>query len=215
MKENRKKSLKKEIKKISKITLEAQSSFLIVEYLLKDEKDDDKSYEKNMNTFLYFSKISFWQKAVLELSKIYLDREKFSLIKLIRKLKNDGEYSKAKIPNEKLQEWSEHISHNEIVINNLKEQRDKVYAHEDGRADSIVNIASLSQIKDLISLSFKITNEVRKHIGLYYLQPELINEPATALKYCIDRLVKEKRTNINKLRKLAKEYGLENELPPE
>jgi hypothetical protein len=215
MNSERKKQLEKEIQIITKITLEAQESFLIVEYLEKPENNGEINYEKKMNSFFYFSKFTFWQKTVLELSKIYLYREKFNLIKLINKLKKDGEYSQISISEIDIEKWSNQIIENKLAIENLQLQRDKVYSHEDGKTEEIGNIVSISEIRELTKLSFTIVNSIRKSLELSYLQPELLNSPATNLEYCINRLVKEKKTDLNKLRGLAKKYDLENELPPE
>jgi ATP-dependent helicase YprA (DUF1998 family) len=215
MNSEKKKQLEREIQIITKITLEAQESFLIVTYLEKPENDGDINYEKKMNSFFYFSKFTFWQKTVLELSKIYIIREKFSLIKLISKLKKDGEYSQILISETDIENWSNKINENKLAIENLKLQRDKVYAHEDGKTEEIGNVVSSSEIRELTKLSFTIINSIRKSLELSYLQPDLMNSPATNLDYCINRLVKEKTTGLNELRGVAKKYNLENELPPE
>ncbi len=210
----RKTELEKEIQIITNITLEAQESVLIVEYLLKDE-DKDFVYEKKISSFLYFCTFTFWQKTVLELCKIYQEREKFNLLKLIRKLKKDGEYSQAKIDESVLSDWINKIELSESKIQNLKLQRDKSYAHEDGQRQEIGNIVSIEEIKKLIDLAFNIINSVRKALNIPHLQKQLLNSPASNLKYIVERLVKEKRTNLNAFRNFAEQYDLEDELPPE
>ena len=47
--------LEKETRELNNILFLAVESFKIVEFLSKDEKDDDKSYTKNMNAFLRYS----------------------------------------------------------------------------------------------------------------------------------------------------------------
>ncbi len=214
MNTKRKAQLEREIQIITNITLEAQESIFIVEYLLKEE-DEDFVYEKKTGSFFYFCKFTFWQKTVLELSKIYQDREKFNLIKLISKLQNDGEYSQTKITESILADWINKIELSKSEIDNLKLQRDKAYAHEDGQSDKIGNTVSIEEIKKLTDLAFNIINSVRKSLETPYLQTELLNSPANNLKYIFERLVNEKRTKLNAYRGLAKQYGLENELPPE
>ena len=206
MKLERKEKLKKDIEIISNIALKAQEYFLIVEYLLKPEDDDATSYEKKMNSFFYYSKISYWQLIVIELAKLYNHREKFSLEKMIGKLNNDGEYSQLNISDKIISDWRNVIKSNKKAIENLKLQRDKIYAHEEGKSETIENEVSFQDIRNLLEFANDIIKIVRKSLDLMPLMFEIINSPAKNLEYCIKRLVNEKTKHNTQYNKLGRKH---------
>ena len=213
MNSTRKNQLEIELKKMAEMSLQAKESLLIVEYLLKDEDDDYYQYEKRMNPFLYLSRFTYWKNAVIELSKLFLEREKYSLLKLIKKLRKDGDYSQLKTSEESINNWKTKIDDFKNEIKNLKDQRDKVYAHEDDKDDKIFNNVSIEKLKILLALAFEVINEVRKSIDLYPMETNLSNSSVISLKSIIERLVTERKNELNGYREIAKNYDLEDELP--
>ncbi len=214
MKQQRVEHLNRRINTMMKIIMKAQEAFLIVEYLLKPDDDDEKSYEKTLNTFIHYSRIAYWQLTIIELAKLYLDREKFSISSLLNSLKKDGEFSELKIPSDQIVGWETKIASEKTFIENLKQQRDKTYAHEHGSED-IDNIIPMNKIKELFEITYEIMHTLGKHLGNPHHMFQVINSPADSLKNMIERLAKQSKYEQNKLKNVAKEYGLENELPAE
>src|SRR5690606_9321927 len=128
-----------ELSRITNIVFKAQEAFLIVKYLISEEEDSYASYEKNMNAFFPYSMNIYWQITTLELCKLFLDRESFNLIKFIDKLKSDGHYGSLNIQTEKISIWEQRIATSQPLIENLKLQRDKLYAHDDPNNHNIIN----------------------------------------------------------------------------
>ncbi|MEA9414316.1 hypothetical protein [Flavobacterium sp. PL02] len=210
----RRSNLEKEITIINNITIKAQEAYLIVKYLQENEIDQDVMYEKQMNTFFYYSRVIYWQMTIIELAKLLKEKEKFSLFRIIQKLKKDGEYSELKVPVSQIIKWEKILEEQEQSINNLKLQRDKIYVHEDG-SDNISNLIPLTTITLFLDLAKEIILFLGKLLNLTHRMFDVINSPAVSLKYSISSIVVEKKNSMEKYRGLAKEYKLENELPPQ
>ncbi|RDK86979.1 AbiU2 domain-containing protein [Marinirhabdus gelatinilytica] len=209
---DKKEKLERYIKIVSNILFKTQEHYLIVEYLMKSEEDDQAHYEKKMNSYFHYSRYTNWQMTVIEISKLFIEREKFSIQKLIKKFRNDGEFKWVGLDERKIDIWFSKINTYGLQIENLKLQRDKLYAHEDGVEHEIKGIVKLSDIDALLEIAHDVVKEVRFSLGLSLMDRKIMNSPAENLKYSIDRLVKEKRTYMEGYRKLAKQYDLESEL---
>lgn len=212
MNDNKKQEFELEISRITNIIFKAQEAYFIVEYLSSDESDSYFSYEKGMNSFFAYSRRIYWQVTVMELSKLFVDRERFNLIKFLAKLRPDGCFSSAGISEIKVAEWESRIIQLSFLINNLKAQRDKVYAHDDFN-NNIDNIVSLENGLKLLTIAHEIVKEINNTYFSRGIVFDLINSPVINLKYTIERLAKERKDYIENYRQLAKEYGLEDELP--
>jgi len=202
-----------EISRITNIIFKAQEAYLIVKYLSSNENDDYTSYEKNMNSFFAYSKAIYWQVTVIELSKLYIDRERFNLIKFLNKLKPNGHFASINISESKVIEWQERISQSQSLIDNLKSQRDKVYAHDDSD-NNVENIVSIEDTLKILTIAHEIAKEINNTHFKRSIMFDMLNSPAANLKYNIERLVSEKKNSMEKYREIAKQYGLEDELPP-
>ena len=204
-----------ELQTISKIIIQAQEAFLIVKFLCEEETDPDTHYEKHMNAFFRYSRIVYWQLTVIELSKLFLSRqtERFNLITFLNKLRPGGLFQKFKISNEKIDGWQNRISAQTDDIENLKQQRDKVYVHTDSDNEGVANEVSLEKAENLL----RIAKEVVKEINLTCFQTSYIftpvGSPSENLKSCINNLTIAKKVKMEGYRRVAKKYGLEDELP--
>ncbi|WP_367210765.1 hypothetical protein [Sphingobacterium sp. R2] len=208
MNDQRKNQLKREISTISNITLKAQEAYLIVSYLQKDEDDADLNYQKKLRSFFYYSRIIYWQITIIEIAKLLNEKEKFSVSRIIKKVKPDGEYSELKVSMELIGKWEEKLALEKESIKNIKDQRDKVYAHEDG-SDDIKNLIPLSKIEFFLNLFKEIILELEKPLGLPHKMFDLINSPATNLKYIIKMSAKGTKYEQEAYRELTKQYSLE------
>ena len=68
--------MKKETWELAQILFLAQESLKIVEYLVKDEEDENTVYSKKMNAFFVYSTSIYWRVIVIELSKLFSDNDK-------------------------------------------------------------------------------------------------------------------------------------------
>jgi hypothetical protein len=214
MKEEKKSELKKETWELAEILFLAQESLKIVEYLIKDETDDDKVYSKNMNSFFVYSCSIYWRVIVIELSKLLSDKstEHYNIYKFISKLMPHGHYGDAKISPDKIEIWKNALTENKDSIKNLILQRDKLYAHTDKNSKSIPNIVTLTKTKELVTIIQEIIREV--YLTVFessFMVDSPINAPVDNLKWVISALAKEKNERESPLRKLAKHYGIEGE----
>jgi hypothetical protein len=208
-----KEALEKEIRELNNILFLATESFKIVEYLAKDESDDDKAYTKNMNAFLRYSMIINWRITVIELSKLLSgkDNDHYHLRKFINKLKPDGIFKSAEIPKEITSAWESKLSEEVYAIKNLVDQRDKLYAHTDRTAAAIKNAVTVSKAKELITFAQSIIKEIYSTIFKSGFSFDAFNSPVNNLEWIIDSLTDQKKEKYKALKALALEHGIIDE----
>lgn len=214
MKEEKKAELKKKTWELAEILFLAQESLKIVEYLIKDEADDDKVYSKRMNAFFVYSRSLYWRVIVIELSKLLTEKssEQYNIHKFISKLKQDGHYGDAKIFPDKIEKWEKTLTDNKDSIDNLILQRDKLYAHTDKNSKSIPNTVTLTKTRELVTIIQEIIREV--YLTVFessFIVDSPINAPVENLHWIISTLANEKKERESQLKKLAKHYGIEGE----
>src|SRR5690554_7341748 len=114
--------------------------------------------------FFNFKKRKYWRVIVLQLSKLYIERERFNIINLLEKCKKGNYYSSLNINQNFIINELNKIKENQKLIDNIKIQRDKIFAHEDANNEEIVNDITLDETKNLIELCqniiFQIYSEV-------------------------------------------------------
>lgn len=206
--------LKSETREISEILFLAQESLKVVELLVKKEEDNDRAYTKRMNSFFVYSTSIYWRVIVIELCKLFSSKEneQYNLRKFISKLKVTGHYGDAGISKESIIDWEGILENEKEVIDNLILQRDKVYAHKDRNAKLVVNTVTLLKTKELIGMVQKIVREIYSTVfDSSFMVNDPINPPVGNLEYIINILANEKKKREKPLRKLAKEYGIEDE----
>ncbi|MFN8289455.1 MAG: hypothetical protein U0U70_04315 [Chitinophagaceae bacterium] len=214
MKEEKKAELKKETWELAEILFLALESLKIVEYLIKDEADDDKVYSKRMNAFFVYSRSIYWRVIVIELSKLLTEKssEQYNIYKFISKLKPHGHYGDAKISTVKIEKWEKALTDNKDSIDNLILQRDKLYAHTDKNSKSIPNMVTLTKTRELVTIIQEIIRKV--YLTVFessFMVDSPINAPVENLQWIISTLANEKKERESPLRKLAKHYGIEGE----
>lgn len=214
MVEKKKQELKSETWEISEILFLAQESLKVVELLVKEETDDDRAYTKRMNSFFVYTTSVYWRVIVTELCKLFSSKEneQYNLHKFISKLKTAGHYGDAGISQESIIAWKDILENEQEAIDNLILQRDKIYAHKDRNAKTIVNTVTLLKTKELIAVVQKIVREIYSTVfESSFMVDDPINPPVANLEYIINILASEKKKRETPLRKLAKEYGIEGE----
>lgn len=208
-----KEPLKLELESIVKTIIQAQEALLIVKYLSVEEDDPDKQYEKSENSFFFYSRIMFWRLSVIELSKLFLERdtEKYNFNKFLNKLSRSGIYANHGISQEKIFDWKNRVVSQKEDIENLKLQRDQVYVHIDSTADTANNTISFFQAQKLLLLAQEIIKDVYKTCYQTDYKFELLNSPSKNLESCIERLAKARSIELVELHQLKKAHGLNDE----
>jgi hypothetical protein len=220
---NKKEEFSQEILRINHIVLKAQEAVEIVAYLLEPETDHYRAYQKKMNMFFYYSIANYWQIAVMELVKLFYfkpgkkeetdNREKFNIRHLIKKIRRGGYFGDFAIADSTLDKWLEELDHNDELIKNLMEQRDKLYAHEDRNNQTVVNKASFAEVRNLLAIAIKLIKAINLATYQQGISFDLINSPAHNLKFLVEMLADKERAKMEAYRPIARQYGLEDELP--
>ena len=179
---------------------------------MNKEKDDVLHYIKNMDTFFAYTRVIYWRVTVLELSKLFLGREKFSLHKILNKLDISGEYRSLKFDAKRIHTWKTELEALRPLINNLQNQRDNIYAHEDDPEDAIRNEASLHDVKELL----KIATAIIREVDVFLLKPfrsfNMLNSPARNLHYVIQEIFQKRMMDAAILKQHGKDHGIEDGL---
>lgn len=151
-----KSELKKDILSIWKIFHLAKQSFQYSNYLHSPDTEEEAT-EINRNHFLRFTSHIILRVLVIELCKLYNNdnnNQKFSIPKLLKKLKNDGHYSKLNFNQEKLGEWVSKLQSLERTVININVLRDKLYAHTDRQKPDLEQYGfEFEELKVLLELT--------------------------------------------------------------
>lgn len=188
---SKKKEFEDDLKRIKDIYFSAQETFLINKELYKNIKSSEyESYLKSINPFFYFCKIYFWRNTVLELSKLFnqKENEKFNIPKFVSKLKPNGYFKSLNFDAEFLETILIRIENNKHLIDNLIEQRDKVYAHEDRNNQDVKNLVSHTQTEQLLEIVKDLIKELYQVHYETSMQFDILASPATSLENIIEKL---------------------------
>jgi len=121
MKDAVKEKLKKEISEIRDIMYAAQSSFKIVDYILRIRGAAEGEFI-DRSQYLKYSADMHWGIYITEMSKLFSKRktDHFNLHQFINKFKSTGEYSTALIPTSSIDIWENNLllkKEAELIIN--------------------------------------------------------------------------------------------------
>lgn len=150
------KDLEEIIEAINHIYFSAKVSFSDAEYLYIPDNEEEKKVA-NENLFIHRIRISCWRNVVLELCKLFLNRdnEHFNLFRFLRCLQTEYKnISQEKgVSDDKIDSWIAELNHFKVVtiVKKLKIIRDKQIAHTDIDSKSDIN-----QVK----VTFKETHEI-------------------------------------------------------
>jgi len=166
------KDLENEIESRYLILVKARDFFEYSKYLNSPETEELKNIA-NRHTFIRKSRYAFWVVSVLEIMKLFGSKnDEFRFEKLINKL----------IHNHSKSEWRTYISRDQIksfeselksdkittVISNLKELRDKYYAHSDRNAEEEIDrfVPTFVEFELLLEFSERIINTLSQNMSV-------------------------------------------------
>lgn len=113
-----------------KIFIVAKESYQYCHYLHFPSSEQEVEYLNKSRHFSYFRHI-LWRNTVIEICKLLSKGDKYSIIRLINKLKSNGEYSQAEFSTTKVEEWEVFLNANEADLAQLRAMRDSIYSHTD------------------------------------------------------------------------------------
>lgn len=92
---------KTHLEKIVKIFFLGKESYLVLRELYKVNDCSEYVIDLKFNgSFFTLTKVNYWRIIVLQLSKLYIEREDFNIIKILENCKTDGYYKSLNISQE-------------------------------------------------------------------------------------------------------------------
>lgn len=186
---SKKTEFKTDLEKIVKIFFLCKESYLVLRELYKTI--DNSKYLIDLKfkaPFITLTKVNYWRVIVLQLSKLFIERERFNIIRLLEKCKADGHYASMNINQNFVNSELNRIKEKQKLIDDIKLQRDKIFAHEDANNEKIVNDITLDETKELIELCQNIIFHIYSEAYDTHYDFEMRNSAISNLKYILKSL---------------------------
>lgn len=183
------KEFKEELEKIVNIFFLCKESYLVLRELHRTENSSEYIIDlKYNNSFLILTKVNYWRVIVLQLSKLFIEKERYSLIKFLTKCKKGNYFQILNVDQEFIENELEKINSQKYKIDNIKLQRDKIFAHEDSNRNEVINDITLDEAKELLDLCQNIIFEIYFEILDTQYEFEIANSPEWNLKNLLKKL---------------------------
>ncbi|MFX1707191.1 hypothetical protein PV783_24700 [Chitinophaga sp. CC14] len=214
--------LKDHTKEINAIMLRAQSSFRIMDYLYRTSEGLEIEIIRNHQFLKYTAELN-WRIYVIELSKLLKPNpnkdDYYNLTTFISKFKQGQEYEMIPgIDNETITKWEDSLKDLKEQIQNLLEQRDKLYSHTDKKHFLYKNKLSFADANELILVIQRVINEIYIKVFGHSASFDPLGEPVDNLKQIVGILVEQKKSQIKALVDHGRSFGIdpkEFDVPPE
>ncbi len=198
---------KTELEKIVKIFFLCKESYLVLRELYKTIDNSKYIIDlKYRGSFFTLTKVNYWRVIVLQLSKLYIERERFNIIKLLEKCKTGNYYASLNINQDFIIQELNRIEEKQKSINNIKSQRDKIFAHEDANIEEIVNDITLDETKKLIELCQNIIFHIYSEVFDTHYEFEMANSAIGNLKNVLKSLDEKEKQREEEEAKFLKEF---------
>ena len=174
---------KSDLEKTLKIFFLCKESYLVLRELYKTI--DNSNYIINLKfkgSFFALTKVNYWRIIVLQLSKIYIERERYNIIRLLEKCKKGNHFDSINLKQDFIEEQLNRINDKQKHIEHIKLQRDKIFAHEDANIIEVVNDLTLDETKDLIDLCQNILFSIYGEIYETHFDFDMKNSAVDNLK---------------------------------
>ena len=189
MRMSKRSEFKTDLEKIVQIFFLSKESYLVLRELYKTIENSTYLIDlKFKGTFFTLTKVNYWRVIVLQLSKLYIERERFNIINLLEKCKKGKYYSSLNIDQDFIISELKKIKENQKLIDDIKIQRDKIFAHEDSNNTEIVNDITLDETQNLIELCQNIIFQIYSEIFDTQYDFEMRNSAISNLKYILKSL---------------------------
>ena len=200
---SRKNQFKTHLEKIVKIFFLGKESYLVLRELYKVNDCSEYLIDlKFKGSFFTLTKVNYWRIIILQLSKLFIEREEFNIIKILENCKKGGYYKSLNISQEFINKELSRITSKKKLIDDIKLQRDKIFAHEDSNNEGIVNDITLDETEELFDLCQNIIFHIYTEVFDTHYEFEMGNSAHSNLRYvlnALDEIEKQRKTERTKL----------------
>ena len=200
---SRKNQFKTHLEKIVKIFFLGKESYLVLRELYKVNDCSEYLIDlKFKGSFFTLTKVNYWRIIILQLSKLFIEREEFNIIKILENCKKGGYYKSLNISQEFINKELSRITSKKKLIDDIKLQRDKIFAHEDSNNEGIVNDITLDETEELFDLCQNIIFHIYTEVFDTHYEFEMVNSAHSNLRYvlnALDEIEKQRKTERTKL----------------
>lgn len=180
---------KTDLERIVKIFFLSKESYLVLRELYRTIDNSKYLIDlKFRGSFFTLTKVNYWRVIVLQLSKLYIERERYNIIKLLEKCKTGNYYASLNINQNFIIKELNRIEEQQKLIYDIKLQRDKIFAHEDANNENILSEITLDETKDLIELCQNIIFHIYSEVFDAHYDFEMGNSAIDNLKYVLKSL---------------------------
>lgn len=203
---SRKTEFKKDFERITKVFFLCNESYLVLRELYRTEDNSDYLTQmKFKNSFFILTKVNYWRVSVLQISKLFFDKGPFNIVKFLGKCIEGNYYSSLNLDRKIVNEKLEMIADKQNIFDDLKIQRDKVFAHEDSNNIGIVNNVTLDEIGELLEFCKDVIFHIYGEIYDTHYNFEMRNPPEKNLKKILEHLDENHKIRKEKREKIIKE----------
>lgn len=186
---SKKTEFKKDFDRINKVFFLCKESYLVLRELYRTENNSD--YLKNIkfkNQFFILTKVNYWRIIVLQISKLFFEKGPFNILRFLDKCKKGNYYSSLNVDAKFINDKLEFIVTKQYIFDDLKIQRDKIFAHEDSNNIGIVNNITLDEISQLLDFCKDVILHIYSEIYDTDLDFENRNSAEANLQYILQSL---------------------------
>lgn len=198
---SKKTEFKKDLERINKVFFLCKESYLVLREMYRTENNSEYLLQlKFKNSFFNLTKVNYWRVIVLQASKLFFERGPFNILNFLGKCSKGKYYSSMNLDVNFINEKLELITKKQHVLDDLKIQRDKIFAHEDSNNVGIVNNVTLDEVGDLLDFCQDIIFHIYHELYDSHFDFEMKNSPENNLKKILEYL-----DENNKIRKMKRE----------
>ncbi len=154
--------LREKISTITEIYIGVKENFRFCFHLHHFNSELESKYLA-IDKHLQFIRHSLWRLTVIELCKLFSahKNDKYDIKTLLDNLKPGGHFGKLEFDVVKIQAWGNEVNKKNIVIKNINDLRDKIYAHTDPEREIYRNIdIYFNDVSELLELANQIIQEI-------------------------------------------------------
>nr|WP_314492096.1 hypothetical protein [uncultured Chryseobacterium sp.] len=187
------KYLLEELEVISRIILNAKSSFDVVLFFNDDnhKKSSLINLERISSDFFKFVEMNFLRITIIELFKLYSQNtdDYYSFYCLKNRFNSGKKYADLEISNATIRDIAMTLKQCKNEIEKLRDLRNKVYAHNDQEFKKYLGVLNLQEISTLISASKSIFNRFYSEIfNKHYFFDFPLGTPLDSLDHLFEKI---------------------------
>lgn len=161
------KTIETELTEMEQIQRLAEHNLRVVEHIY--------SKIQNPSPFFDFTANMFWRVTVIEVMKFFSQKEVYNLNKYLNYFREDGKYyNRFPIGKESINKKKEELSKHKQIIDNFREQRTYLYAHQNIGTENYYNKTSIEEAKKLLKTIFDIIQFLYEKILDFTIFPLVI-----------------------------------------